>query len=88
MDKNAVVGKKHIRNARIGKKYHTIQWLTQVLEKRPAMWFIHSGHISLMEADQEYPASSPRGYNCLIHMGKYGGINFNRQGKFCYPGAT
>jgi len=45
--KDDVIGKKELGRTRTGKKYHTIQWLTKVLEKRRAVWFIHSGHISL-----------------------------------------
>jgi hypothetical protein len=30
-----------------GKKYHTIQWLTLGVEKKRAMWFIHSVHHSV-----------------------------------------
>jgi hypothetical protein len=33
-----------------GKKYHTIQGLTRGLEKKRALWFIHSVHRSVTEA--------------------------------------
>jgi len=54
---NVVIGKKESVEAGIGKKYHTIQWLTRPLEKGRAMWFIHSGHISFISPPEKAPVS-------------------------------
>jgi hypothetical protein len=44
------IGKNGITEGATGKKYHTIQGFRAGLEKSCGMWFIHSGHDSVMKS--------------------------------------